>query len=56
MDSVITASLTVLGGVIVYMAGRVIEQALIVPVNEQSAAITEALEAIEFYRSNICKP
>ncbi len=49
-DSLITAALTVGGGVVVYVAGRVIERAFTDPVNAQADAITELIKTLEFYR------
>ena len=54
--SIITAALTVGGGVFVYVAGRIIERAFIEPVNAQADAITDLVKTLEFYQDLYANP
>lgn len=52
----LTSSLTVVGGVLIFVVGRVIERFLIEPVHEQSRVIGEIADSLIFYANLYCNP
>jgi len=53
---VLTSSLTVLGGILVFVVGRIIEKFVIEPIHEQSRLIGEIADSLIFYADLYSNP
>jgi len=53
---ILTSSLTVLGGVLIYIIGQIISLFFIEPIHEQKKIIGEVDDALGFYANIYCNP
>lgn len=53
---ILTSSLTILGGVVVYVTGQIISKFFIEPIHEQKKIIGEIADALIFYANVYCNP
>jgi hypothetical protein len=53
---ILTSSLTIIGGVVIFALGQIISKFIIEPVHEQRKIIGEIADAIDFYANVYCNP